>query len=54
MDIRDLIYFKTIAANGSLVAAATKLNISQPGLSYAIRRLEKELKVELLNAVVIM
>lgn len=47
MDIRDLIYFKTIVANGSLVAAATKLNISQPGLTYAIRRLEKELKVEL-------
>ena len=47
MDIRQLLYFTTIAEEGSISAAAKKLHLSQPPLSYQIKQLEAELKVKL-------
>ncbi|KQQ56370.1 LysR family transcriptional regulator [Pseudomonas sp. Leaf127] len=41
MDLRDLIYFETIAELGHLGRAAQKLNRSQPALTKSIQRLEE-------------
>lgn len=43
MDIRQLIYFATIVEEGSISAAAKKLHLSQPPLSYQLKLLEEEL-----------
>ena len=45
----DLRYFQKIVALGSLRKASQALNISQPSLSYTIRKLEGELNAKLLH-----
>lgn len=47
MDIQQLIYFSTAARCGSFTKAATQLNVSQPTISIAIKKLEKELDIPL-------
>ena len=47
MDIRQLKYFLAIAQEGQITAAAEKLHIAQPPLSYQLKLLEKELGVKL-------
>jgi molybdenum-dependent DNA-binding transcriptional regulator ModE len=47
MEIREIEYFKTIAEEKSLSLAAKKLNITQPPLSRALKKIEEELNVEL-------
>ncbi len=46
MQLQQLHYFLTIADCGSINKASTKLLISQPNLSKAIKDLEKELQVQ--------
>lgn len=47
MDLRDLVYFETIARLGNLGRAADELGRTKPALSKCIRRLEEQLKVPL-------
>lgn len=47
MDIRQLQYFIAVVEEGTISAAARKLNISQPPLSTQIRLLENELGTQL-------
>ena len=47
MELRDLRYFAVIAEHGSVRRAAEALNLSQPGLSKSLRRLEQELRTKL-------
>lgn len=47
MDIRDLVYFETIARLGNLGRAATELGRTKPALSKCIRRLEEHVNVPL-------
>ncbi len=47
MNLKQLSYFIAISDTGSLSAAAEKLNITQPGLSQYLSKLEGELKTEL-------
>jgi LysR family transcriptional regulator, salicylic acid-responsive activator of bsdBCD len=49
MELRQLEYFIKIADTGSVSEAARRLNMSQPPLSYQLRRLEEELNVRLLT-----
>ncbi|MDR3295796.1 MAG: LysR family transcriptional regulator [Clostridiales Family XIII bacterium] len=49
MELYQLEYFKSVARNQSFTAAAAAMNVSQPTISIAIQKLEKELGVELLN-----
>lgn len=48
MELRQLEYFCKIADTGSFNEAARRLNMSQPPLSYQMKRLEEELNVPLL------
>jgi LysR family carnitine catabolism transcriptional activator len=43
MDRRQLEYFLAVAGHRSITSAASALRVAQPSLSYAIRRLEREL-----------
>lgn len=47
MNINHLIYFEELAKTQHMSKAAEKLGISQPSLSYAIKKLEEELGVPL-------
>ena len=49
MDIRQLLYFTTIAEEDSISAAAKKLHLSQPPLSYQMKLLEEELHLPLIE-----
>lgn len=49
MDIKQLRYFIAIAEEGSLSAAALRLNVAQPSLSQHVLSLERELGVKLLE-----
>ncbi|MCV6594098.1 MAG: LysR substrate-binding domain-containing protein [Silicimonas sp.] len=45
--LRQLEYFVTVGREGSIAAAAEKLNVSSPSISAAIAQLEKEFGVDL-------
>ncbi len=47
MELRQLLYFVTVVEEGTISAAARKLNISQPPLSTQIRQLEEEFHITL-------
>lgn len=49
MDIKQLQYFLTICEEGQITAAAKKLHMAQPPLSYQLKMLEEELGVELVK-----
>lgn len=49
MDIRQLHYFITVAEEATFTGAALALHISQPSLSAAIKKLESELGLTLLD-----
>lgn len=49
MDLKQLLYFKTVVEEGTISAAAKKLNLSQPPLSQQIKQLESELGVTLME-----
>lgn len=49
MDVRDLRALIGIAEAGSLSAAAKKLHLTQPALSFTLRRLEDELSLRLVQ-----
>ncbi|GAM11441.1 putative HTH-type transcriptional regulator YwbI [Geobacter sp. OR-1] len=49
MDLRQIRYFVATARLGSFTRAAEQLRIAQPAISMAVRRLEDELELPLLN-----
>lgn len=51
MNLRQLSYFVAIAEERQLTAAARRLHISQPPLSYELASLERELGVQLVERV---
>lgn len=49
MELRQLRYLSAVARHGSFTLAAQELHVAQPAVSQQIRRLERELGVELLS-----
>ncbi len=49
MEVRQVRYFTEIVRHGSFTKAAEQLHVAQPAISMAIRNLEEELDVILLN-----
>ena len=47
MELTELVYFTTIAQTGNMSRAAKKLQVSQPALSVAVRKLERDLNMQL-------
>lgn len=51
MDYTQLLYFKTVAKLGNVTEASKELYVTQPNISRAISRLEKELGVRIFDRV---
>ena len=49
MNLKQLEYFVAIAEEGQITAAARRLHISQPPLSYELAQLERELGTQLVR-----
>lgn len=49
MTLQQLKYVTTVAQTGTISDAARKLFISQPSLTKAVRELEKEMGITILN-----
>lgn len=49
MDLRALRYFLAVAEQASFTAAASQLNIAQPAVSMAVKKLEEELELTLFH-----
>ena len=49
MNLKQLEYFVAIAEEGQITAAARRLHISQPPLSYELAQLERELGAQLVR-----
>jgi LysR family transcriptional regulator, transcription activator of glutamate synthase operon len=49
MELRQLRYLSAVARHGSFTLAAQELHVAQPAVSQQVRRLERELGVELLS-----
>lgn len=49
MNIKDIIYFIEVVKEKSFTNASKKIYISQPALSKSIKKLEKDMNVELIN-----
>lgn len=49
MTLQQLKYVTTVAQTGTISDAAKKLFISQPSLTKAVRELEKEMGITILN-----
>ena len=49
MDLRQLEYFAAVARHRHFTRAAEELYVTQPALSQQVRRLERELGLELLK-----
>ncbi|MDO5032913.1 LysR family transcriptional regulator [Corynebacterium sp.] len=49
MNSRQLHYFRTVVDHGSFTHAAESLDMTQPSLSLAVRKLEQDLNVQLLS-----
>lgn len=49
MELRQLIYFSAVVRCGGFTRAAQELHVAQPAISTQVRRLERELGVELLH-----
>ncbi len=49
MEIKQMIYFKTIVEEGTISKAAQALHMAQPPLSMQLKQLEEELGVQLIN-----
>ena len=47
MDFREMTYITAVADCGSITAAAKKLYISQPSLSYIVSKVEQDVGVKL-------
>lgn len=48
-ELNDLLVFMAVAEEKSFTRAATRLNLSQSAISYAVRRLETAIGIKLLN-----
>lgn len=49
MELRQLEYFRAVGRLGSITKAAEQQNVAQPSVSFAIKKLEAELGVKLLD-----
>lgn len=49
MELRQLEYFAAVAHHGQFTRASRELNVAQPAVSQQIKRLERELGLELFN-----
>ena len=49
MEIKQMIYFKTIVEEGTISKAAQVLHMAQPPLSMQLKQLEEELGVQLMK-----
>ena len=49
MDMKQMLYFKTIVEEGTISKAAKHLHMAQPPLSMQLKQLEEELGVQLLK-----
>lgn len=48
MKLQDLVYFRKLAELGSFTETSNFFNVSQPTISYAVKRIEEEFNVEVM------